>query len=220
MDKNLSKDLVKTGTTILSLKYKDGVVIAGDRRVSAEEGLFIAHKHMLKVIPITDKLVVATAGLVSDIQLLVKLVKAELKLEKLKTKRSFTVKETANLLSNMTYRNIRQISPIPGIVAFIIGGVDKKGEWIFSIGADGSILDHGDYVANGSGKKISYGVLESQYKKNLSEKEAIDLAVKSLLSAMQRDAPTGEGIDVYIINKKGIKKMVDEEIVSVIKKKK
>ncbi|MFH1506349.1 MAG: proteasome subunit beta [archaeon] len=198
------KDVLKTGTTTVGLMCKDAVVLAADKRATA--GHFIVDKKVEKVVPINDKMALTMAGVVSDVQLLIKLIKAELKLKSLRTNRDSTVKEAANLLSGMVYSNIRKMSMIPGISHFLLGGTDSSGVHLFDLYPDGSITDIDDFVSSGSGSVIAYGVLEGDYKKDLSKEEGINLAIKALSAAMQRDSASGQGVDVYVITKKGVEK--------------
>ena len=78
-----SVDLIKTGTTTVAILCKDGVVVAADKRSTA--GNLVANKRQVKVVQIADKMVVAQAGLVSDAQLLSKLIRAEVKLKDIQT---------------------------------------------------------------------------------------------------------------------------------------
>ncbi|OYT40864.1 proteasome subunit beta [Candidatus Pacearchaeota archaeon ex4484_26] len=210
----LRSKLVKTGTTTIGLICKDGVILAADRQATAQ--YFVAHKKVEKIVPITDNVAVTTAGLVSDIQLISKLTKAELKLKKIRTKLKPTVKEAANLFATILYHNIRKFSPILGIAAFIVGGVDDKGFWLYDAAPDGAALEHKDYVSTGSGSILAYGVLESEYKPDLTIKDGVKLAIKALNTAMQRDVATGSGIDVVTITREGIKKVVEEELKQVL----
>lgn len=200
---------LKTGTTTVGLVCKDGLVLAADRRATA--GYFIAAKKVDKVIQITDDIAVTIAGTVSDIQLLIKLIKAELKLKELKTGKINTVKEAANLLGGIVYNNIRKFSLIPGISHFIIGGRDKIGYHMYDLSPDGSITDVDDYVSSGSGSMFVYGVLEADYVKGISIKDAINLAVKGINSSLQRDIATGNGLTVFTITEKGVKKVIEKE---------
>ena len=75
------KDLMKTGTTTVALLCKDGVVMGADKR--ATSGYIVAHKKFDKIINITDSIAVTVAGTVSDVQLLAKYIKAELKLKRI-----------------------------------------------------------------------------------------------------------------------------------------
>lgn len=201
---------MKTGTTTIAIKCKDGIVLAADKRATA--GTMIASKWVDKIFIIEDYMAITTAGTVSDVQLLLKLVKAELMLKKLRTGKNVTVSEAANLLAGMVYSNIRKFSAIPGISHFIFAGKDEAGFHIFDIYPDGSISEADDYLASGSGSVFSFGVLETLYKPSMSMEEGRQLIVKSLNAALQRDSATGNGMDIVLITNDGAKKVLTKKI--------
>ena len=205
---------LKTGTTTIGLVCKDGLVLAADKR--ATSGYLIAWKKFDKVIPITNSIAVTVAGTVSDVQLLVKYLKAELKLKDLRTGRETTVKEAASLLANFVYNNIRKFSIIPGISHFIVGGVDSSGYHLYDLSPDGSIVEVDDYISSGSGSVMVFGVLETLYKKGLTVDEGVKLALKGINAAVQRDIASGNGVDVVSITKDGVRKVFSKEIESRI----
>jgi len=210
-NEEVSKNILKTGTTILGIKCKDGAVIAADRR--ATMGNFIAQKDTEKVRQVNDYLLVAIAGNAADAILLTKIVGAELRLKELKTHSRPTVHEAANLIAMSSYRNIRSPSMLPNIVATINGGFNTDGSVeIFSTSPGGDLSEIKDYDANGSGMMFVIGLLERQYKKEITVKEAVELAKECLKSSTQRDTASGNGIDVFTITKDGIKHVVSEEI--------
>ena len=202
-------DTLKTGTTTIGIVCKEGIVLAADRRATLG-GRIIAHKKIEKVVKLNDDMAVTWAGSVSDIQLLTKIIKAQMRLTEFRRGIKLKVKEVANLLGNLLYSNIRQF--FPGIAAFLLGGKDDSGLYLYELGPDGSILEHKDYVADGSGMMFAIGVLEANYKKDMPINETVKLAVKSVNAAMQRDTGSGSGIDVYAITKDGIKKVFEKEI--------
>lgn len=204
------KDIMKTGTTTVALVCKDGIVLCADKRVTS--GYLIAYKKFEKITTITDNIAVTMAGTVSDVQLLTKLIRAELQLKKIRTKRETTVKEATNLLANLVYNNIRKLSLIPGISHFIVGGKDSSGFYAYDIGADGSVTPIDEYNSSGSGSVMAFGVLETLYKKELTVDEGIKLGVKAINAAVQRDIASGNGINVVTITKEGIKKALSMEI--------
>ncbi|MBW2977021.1 proteasome subunit beta [Candidatus Woesearchaeota archaeon] len=204
------KDLMKTGTTTVALMCKEGVVLAADKR--ATSGYLISYKKFDKVISISDNIAVTVAGTVSDVQLLAKYIKAELRLKKIRTDRESTVKEAANLLSMLVYNNIRKLSLIPGISHFIVGGKDESGFHLYDLSPDGSIVEIDDYVSSGSGSVMVYGVMETLYQKNMSVDEGVKLAAKSINAAVQRDIASGNGVDIVTITQDGIKKVFSKEI--------
>ena len=202
--------LVKTGTTTIAMICKDGVVVAADKRSTA--GNLVANKKQVKVVQIADKMLVAQAGLVSDAQLLSKLIRAEIKLKDIQTGRPCTVKEVANLLAGMLYSNIRRPTMIPGIVAFLLGGVDDEGFHVYNLGIDGSVTKKDDFDSEGSGSVFALGVLETMWKKGMTGDECVALAVRAVNAALQRDSCTGNGIDVWLITQDGAREVLMKEI--------
>ncbi len=201
----MDNEIMKTGTTTVGLVAKDCIILAADKRATA--GSFIAGKNVDKVAPVDDKMALTTAGSVSDIQLIVKLIKAELVLRKLRSGRENSVKEGANLTAGIVYNSIRRMSMMPAIVHFLFGGWDSEGGHLYDIYPDGSISDVDDFVCSGSGGTFAFGVFDAQYKKDMTQEQAVDLAIKGINSALQRDSASGDGFDVFVINKDGVKKV-------------
>lgn len=199
---------VKKGTTTVGIVCKDGIVLAADKRATA--GTLIVDKQAEKVHQIDDNSVVTIAGTVSDAQLMIKLIKAEVSLKSIRSERRISTKETANLLGGILYNGIRQMSMIPAIAHFLLGGKDQEGFHLYDLFPDGSVTLVKDYVSSGSGSVIAYGVLETQWKPDLSIEEGIRLATKSIYTALQRDAATGNGVDVVTVTEKGVKRVVED----------
>jgi len=212
MDAELKNSILKTGTTVLGIVCKDGIVMAADRQVTA--GNIVMSKNTPKVIKINDYLVVSWTGGFADAQRLGKLIAAELKLKELKSKSRPSIKQAANLISFITYSQIRQPSMIPNIVGTLIAGFNEDGSTeLYSIEPAGSVMKIEDYDANfGSGMPYVLGLLERLYKKDITMEEAVKLAIEALKSSTQRDIGSGYGIDVFIITKEGIKKVIEQEI--------
>jgi proteasome beta subunit len=202
---------LKSGTTTLGLVYKDGIILAAERRATA--GTLIAHKVTKKVFRLDDNLGITTAGLVGDLQTLTRFLRAEVELYRLKRGRPMPVQAAATLTSNIL--SGRRFFPY--LVQLVIGGVDKHGGHVYSLDlAGGAIADR--YVTTGSGSPFVYGVLEDQYKEGLSADGATDLAIRAVAAAMKRDAASGDGIDVVRITPEGYVEVPDEEIRKRIEK--
>ena len=212
---NETEAKIKKGTTTVGIFCKDGIVVGAEKRATI--GNFIADKRAEKVVKITDKMVLTTAGTVSDAQLLTKLMRAELKLKQVRTGRESNLKEAANLLGGMVYGNIRRFSAIPGITQFLLAGADSSGLHLYDLFVDGSVMEIHDYVSSGSGSIIVYGILETTYKKDITLKEGTELVIKAINAAMQRDSASGNGITVYTITKNGVKKVFDKNLEVAIK---
>ena len=212
MDNELKNNILKSGTTILGIVCKDGVVMASDRRSTA--GSIVMSKNVQKTVQINDYLVVSGTGNASDIEMQKKIIAAELKLKELKSKKRPSIREAANLIGMVTYRSIRQPAMIPSIVGTLVGGYNEDGTTeLYTIEPAGTAMKVEDFDANfGSGMPYVLGLLERQYKQDMSVKDAVDLSVEAIKSSTQRDLGSGNGIDVVVITKKGIKHEIEQEI--------
>ncbi len=205
MDENLKKNILSTGTSLVGIVCKGGVVMAGDRRTTAG-GQIVMSKNTQKVCPINDYLVISGTGTSSDIEIAKKLIRAQLKLKELRDKKRATVKEAANLISATNYRNIRQATMIPFIAGLMVGGLNEDGTTeLYSVEPAGSSMKVEEYDANfSSGMPYILGLLERTYKKDMTIEEGIKLATEAIKSSSERDTASGNGIDVFAITKEGI----------------
>lgn len=197
----------KTGTSTIGITYDGGVVVGADHR--ATMGHFIANKSVKKLFKIGDNLALTTAGLVGHAQSLARTLAAEVSLFELRRNDQMTVKGAATLTANI-------LSGRPHWVQLLIVGVDEDGSTVYSIdSAGGSIPDV--YCATGSGSPYMYGVLEDGYRDGMSRKEAISLAARALAASGQRDAASGNGMDLAVITRAdGFQELSDSEIEAVL----
>ncbi len=198
---------IKTGTSTVGITYDGGVVVGADHR--ATMGHFIANKSVQKLFRISDNIALTTAGLVGHAQSLSRVLAAELKLFELKRDMPMTVKGAATFTANI-------LSGRPHYVQLLIVGVDPSGPSVYSIdSAGGSIPD--TYCATGSGSPYMYGVLEDQFKTDMSKDQALSLAAKALLASAQRDAASGNGMDLaFITNENGFTQLSEEEVATLL----
>ena len=190
------------GATAVGITYNDGVVFASERRIAY--GNFVVSKTTKKTFVITPHVGAACAGLVADMQILSLQVTALAKIRKMEIKRDVPPNTIAKMMSNMMYE--RRFFPL--LTQVIVGGlVDKP--TIYTLDPLGSVLPD-EYAAVGTGAEMALGILDQQYKKELTETEAIDLAVKSIRAAIMRDSASGDNIDVLVINKEGVKETAEK----------
>jgi len=190
------------GATAVGLVFDGGVVFASERRIAY--GNFLVSKSTKKTFDITPKVGAACAGLVADMQLLSLQIKALAKIRKMEIKRDVPQNTVAKMMSNLMYE--RRFFPL--MTQVIVGGVVDK-PTIFTLDPLGSVLPD-EYAAVGTGAEIALGVLDPQFKEKMTEKEAVDLAIKSVRAATLRDSFSGDGIDILIINDKGMKQSTEK----------
>jgi len=186
------------GATTVGIVCSDGVVLASEKRVSY--GNFVLSRVGKKVFKIADHIGAACAGLVSDMQILVREVSVYANLFKIEAGRPISVKAAAKVMSNLLFSS----RLLPYITETIIGGVDEEGPSVYVLDLLGSTIPD-KYAAVGSGAEIAIGVLEESYREGMTVEEGRDLAIRAIKSAISRDAMSGDGIDILIITKNGIK---------------
>jgi proteasome beta subunit len=194
------------GTTTVGIACKEGVVLATERRATLGGG-FIANKQTQKLFKIDEHIGMTIAGYVGDAQTLVRYLRAEVNLYRLRRGSPISVEGASTLLANILNGN----RLYPYLAWVILGGVDAKGNHIFSVDpAGGNIEDK--YVSVGSGQALAYGVLEEAFEEGLSLSEGADLAIRGLTSAMRRDSNSGDGYLVAMISEKEYHDLTEDEI--------
>jgi proteasome beta subunit len=133
-------------------------------------------------------------------QILIRQVGAYCKLFELEHNRKITVRTTAKTVSNLLFQ--RRLFPY--ITQTIIGGIDDEGPNLYVLDPLGSLIPD-KYATVGSGAEIAVGVLEAGYKEGLTLQEGRDLVFSAMKSALARDIASGDGIEILIISKDGIK---------------
>jgi proteasome beta subunit len=194
------------GTTTVGLVFSDGVVLATEKR--ATMGYFIASKRAKKVYQIADRIGMTTAGGVGDAQQLARIMTVECSLYQIRRGRPIAVGAASTLLSNVLNAN----RYYPYYVQLLVGGVDDSGASVYSVDAMGGATREEDIVATGSGSPGAYGVLEDRFKKDMSEEDAMELAIRSIRAAMKRDAGSGEGIHVVVITRDKYQEIAEEDV--------
>jgi len=184
------------GATTIGVVFKDGVILAAEKRVSY--GSFIISKGGKKVFKITDTIGAACAGLVSDMQSLIRDVEASASLYRLDSNRPITVRATAKLMANVLFDS----RFMPLITQTVVAGIDDEGASLYVLDVLGSLIPD-KYAVVGTGAEIAIGVLEEGFKEDMPLKEVKDLVMRAVKSAISRDSMSGNGIDFLIITKKG-----------------
>jgi len=190
------------GATAVGITFDSGVVFASEKRIAY--GNFLVSKTTKKTFPLTDKVGATIAGLVADMQILVLQIKALAKIRKMELKRDIPPNSVAKMMSNLMYE--RRFFPF--LTQIIVGGIVDKPA-IYTLDPLGSVLPD-EYAAVGTGAEMALGVLDQQFKPGMKEKEAMDLAIKSVKAATLRDSFSGDGIDVLIITKDGTKEFTEK----------
>ena len=184
------------GATAVGITYNDGVLLAAEKRVSY--GNFVVNKNTKKTFNVTDHVGAACAGMVADMQVLVRQVSALSKIRKLETRRNIEPNSVAKLMSVIMFE--RRYFPL--LTQVVVGGVTTGKPEIYTLDPLGSVLPD-KYAAVGTGAEMALGVMDAEFSDDMDEEKATNLALKAIRSSIQRDSASGDGIDILIINKNG-----------------
>ncbi|MGH2596595.1 MAG: proteasome subunit beta [Actinomycetota bacterium] len=182
------------GTTVLGLKYADGVIMAGDRRATA--GYTVADPKMRKVFEADDYSAIAIAGAAGQAIEMVKLFQLELEHYEKITGDRLSLEGKANRLAQMIRSNF-PLAMQGLVVVPLFGGFDVgRGEGrIFFYDATGGRWEEDDYQTTGSGGQPAKNSLKKRWRPGLARDEALRVAVEALVDAAEDDVATG-GPDV------------------------
>jgi proteasome beta subunit len=206
------------GTTVVALRFAEGVVMAGDRR--AVEGYSIADNRMDKVFLADDHSAVGIAGVAGQAVELVRLFQTELEHYEKVEGDALSLEGKANRLAQL----IRASMPLvmQGLVVVpIYAGYDSRraAGRIFRYDAIGGRYEEADYNATGSGSRDAKASLKKTWRPDLDRSGAIEAAVESLLDASEADTATGgpdpiRGIfpSVFVVTAEGVQEAPDEEV--------
>jgi len=186
------------GATTIGLVCSDGVILASEKRVSY--GYMVMSRVGKKVFRLTDRIGAACAGLVSDMQILVREVEAYANLFRMDAGRPMPVRSAAKVMSNLLFG--RRLVPL--ITQTVVGGMDDEGPSLYVLDVLGSVIPD-KFAAVGSGAAIAVGVLEQEYKDGIGTSEAKDLVIRAIKSAISRDVMSGDGVDLLVITKEGMR---------------
>jgi proteasome beta subunit len=212
---------VPEGTTVLSLRYEGGVVMAGDRR--ATEGHLVAHRRIRKVFPADRYSAVAIAGTAGLAMDMVKLFQVELEhYEKIEGIR-LTLEGKASFLARLVRGQLPMALQGLVVVPLFAGYDDKEGRGrVYSFDVVGGRYEETEFGSTGSGAGLAKAFLRTVYTEGMSGDEAVTIAIKALVSASTEDTATGgpdlkRGIlpNVVRIDAQGLVELDDETILPV-----
>ena len=182
------------GTTIVALRYADGVVMAGDRR--ATEGYSIASRALDKVFPADGHSGVSIAGAAGPAIEMVRLFQTELEHYEKVEGVALSLEGKANQLGGMIRRNLPMAMQGLAVVPIYAGyDLRRRIGRIFKYDLTGGRYEEADFHATGSGGRDARTTIKLGYREGLDRAAAIQLAVEGLYQAADEDSATG-GPDV------------------------
>jgi len=206
------------GTTVVAIKYGDGVVMAGDRR--ATSGNFISHRSIEKVFPADRHSGVAIAGAAGPAMEMVRLFQLQLEHYEKVEGNALSLDGKANQLGQMLRSNLPAAMQGLAVVPLFAGFDTKRGTGrLFQYDITGGRYEEQDYASTGSGSMHAGTVVKLGYREDQDQDAAVSLAISALFQAADEDSATGgpdplRGIYpvVALITEAGYRRLGDDEV--------
>ena len=186
----------KTGTTIVGIIYKDGVVLGADTRATG--GAEVVDKNCEKIHYLAPNIWCCGAGTAADTEKTTELIASNLELLRLSTGTQSRVVTSLTLLKRLLYKYQGNVS-----AALVLGGVDVHGPHLYSIHPHGS-TQRLPYTTMGSGSLAAMAVFETRFTEDMEEEAAIQLVKDAIRAGIFNDLGSGSNVDVTVIRKDNI----------------
>ncbi|XP_018331573.1 proteasome subunit beta type-7 [Agrilus planipennis] len=183
----------KTGTTIVGITYKDGVILGADTR--ATEDTTVSDKNCQKIHYLASNIYCCGAGTAADTEMTTQMISSQLELHRLNTNRVVRVATANQMLKQYLFRYQGYIG-----AALVLGGVDSTGPNLYCIYPHGS-SDKVPYTTMGSGSLAAMAVFESYWRPNMNEDEGKKLVRDAIAAGIFNDLGSGSNVDLCIIKK-------------------
>jgi len=181
----------KTGTTIVGVVYKDGVVLGADTR--ATSGSEVAEKNCEKIHYLAPNMYCCGAGTAADTEMITQLISSQMELLRMTTNSQSRIVTACTLLKRRLYQHQGHIS-----AALVLGGCDINGPTIYQIHPHGSTAKL-NYTTMGSGSLAAMAIFESSWEEDMSEAQAVELVQRAISAGIFNDLGSGSNVDVCVI---------------------
>ena len=188
----------KTGTTIVGCTFSEGVILGADTRATA--GPIVADPDCLKIHYLAPNMYCCGAGTAADTEMVTQLVSSELELQRLYTGSESRISHAETRLCNHLFRYQGYIG-----AALIIGGIDIKGPQLVTISPYGNSMRL-PFTTMGSGSLAAMAILETRFKDNMKEEEAVELVKDAIEAGIFNDLGSGSNVDIYVVRRNGCEK--------------
>ncbi|MGH7279049.1 MAG: proteasome subunit beta [Candidatus Rokuibacteriota bacterium] len=209
---------VPHGTTVLAVRYRDGVIMAGDRQATA--GYQVASRRIEKIFKSDDLSGIGIAGAAGPAMEMAKLFQTELEHYEKVEGDNLSLEGKANKLGQMVRMNLPAAMQGLAVVPIFAGFDEKAGAGrLFKYDITGGRYEETNYEAQGSGSKDARDSLKKLWKRDMTRVDGLRVALEALIDAADEDVGTGgpdliRGIfpTVKLITRGGFEDVIDDEV--------
>ena len=209
-----AREAVKRGTTTVGVKFKDGVVLIVDKRLSSK---LIEPKSIEKIFKIDSHIGCATSGLVADARALVDRARIECQVNAFNYSEDLAVESLVKKICDFKQSYTQYGGVRPFGTAMLVAGIDAAGPHLYETDPSGAMISY-KAGAIGAGRNEVMEVFEKGFKENMTQTQAINLGLKGLTAVSENELKT-EFVEVAVINpEKEFHTLNSEEVGKAVKK--
>ena len=209
-----AREAVKKGTTTIGLKFKDGVILIVDKRVSSK---LVEPKSIEKIYDIDKYIGCATSGLVADARILVDEARKNAQIHKVTYNENITVEALVKKICDLKQNYTQYGGARPFGTALLMAGVDDLGCHLFETDPSGALSAYkADSI--GSGRPAVLDVFEKEFTDGMSYDDAMLLGLKALKAAIE-DTPSAATVEIGVVKiDEPFRRLSEEEVAKFIEK--
>ena len=208
-----AREAVKKGTTTIGLKYKDGVALIVDKRVSSK---LVEPASIEKIYDIDDHIGCATSGLVADARILVDEARKSAQIHKITYGESISVQMLVKRICDFKQNYTQYGGARPFGTAMLMAGVDESGVNLFETDPSGALVSY-KATCIGCGRASVMDLFEKEYEDGMECFDALKLGIKALESGVD-EKPAAENIEIGVVEEgKRFRRLTTEEISELLK---
>lgn len=209
-----AREAVKKGTTTIGLKFKDGVILVVDKRVSSK---LVEPESIEKIFDVDDYIGCATSGLVADARVLVDEARKAAQIHKVNYGENIGVEMLVKKVCDYKQQYTQYGGARPFGTSLLMAGVDDIGVHLFETDPSGALVAY-KATCIGSGRPVVMDILEKEFKDKMTFEAALKLGLKALGTAID-DTPSAESVEIGVVEKdKKFRRLSEAEISKVIGK--
>ena len=209
-----AREAVKKGTTTIGLKYKNGVILMVDKRLSSK---LVEPGSIEKIYDVDDYIGCATSGLVADARILIEEARKKAQQHKITYGENIAVEVLVKNICDYKQNYTQFGGGRPFGTALLVAGVDDLGIHLFETDPSGALVAY-RATSIGSGRPVVMDMFEKEFTDGMSFEAAAKLGLKALAAAIE-ETPSAESVEIGIVEKgKKFRRLTDAEITKLIGK--
>jgi proteasome alpha subunit len=209
-----AREAVKRGTTAVGVRFKQGVVVAAEKRIASH---LVEPGSVEKIFRLEQHIGCATSGLVADARALVDRVRVDAQMHRINYQEPIPVLSLVQRISDFKRSFTQHGGARPFGTALLVAGVDETGPRLFETDPSGALLEYrAGAVGAGRGKALEH--FEENYKEGISEQDAVKLALAALAASTEVPAKVKGAVEVGVVTKDKPFRLMDTDQVEKIRK--